>query len=54
MWRDLRYALRSLRHSPFLSLSAIAVLGIMMSLITFAVVIAVNRIPGFGARLRNY
>ena len=36
-------------------LGAIAVLGIMMLLITFAVVIAVNRIPGFGAaqRLRN-
>jgi iron(III) transport system permease protein len=36
-------------------LGAIAVLGIMMLLLTFAVVIAVNRIPGFGAaqRLRN-
>ncbi|MGH6768510.1 MAG: ABC transporter permease [Xanthobacteraceae bacterium] len=35
-------------------LGAIAVLGIMMLVITFAVVICVNRIPGFGARLRNY
>jgi iron(III) transport system permease protein len=35
-------------------LGAISVLGIVMLLITFAVVIAVNRIPGFGAvRLRN-
>jgi iron(III) transport system permease protein len=36
-------------------LGAIAVLGIMMLLITFAVVIGVNRIPGFGGgqRLRN-
>ena len=36
-------------------LGAIAVLGIMMLVLTFAVVIAVNRIPGFGAgtRLRN-
>ena len=36
-------------------LGAIAVLGIMMLVITFAVVIAINRIPGFGAaqRLRN-
>jgi iron(III) transport system permease protein len=35
-------------------LGAIAVLGIIMLVITFAVVIAVNRIPGFGgARLRN-
>jgi iron(III) transport system permease protein len=35
-------------------LGAIAVLGIMMLLITFAVVIAVNRVPGFGgARLRH-
>ena len=36
-------------------LGAIAVLGIMMLLLTFAVVIAINRIPGFGAaqRLRN-
>ena len=36
-------------------LGAIAVLGIMMLLLTFAVVIMVNRIPGFGAaqRLRN-
>jgi iron(III) transport system permease protein len=35
-------------------LGAIAVLGIMMLLITFAVVIAINRVPGFGAqRLRN-
>ena len=33
---------------------AIAVLGLMMLVMTFAVVIAVNRIPGFGgARLRN-
>ena len=33
---------------------AIAVLGLMMLLMTFVVVIAVNRIPGFGgARLRN-
>jgi len=30
------------------------VLGIIMLVITFAVVIAINRIPGFGgARLRN-
>jgi iron(III) transport system permease protein len=36
-------------------LGAIAVLGIMMLLLTFAVVIAINRIPGFGGaqRLRN-
>ena len=35
-------------------LAAISVLGIMMLVITFAVVIAVNRIPGFGGmRLRN-
>jgi iron(III) transport system permease protein len=36
-------------------LGAIAVLGIMMLVLTFAVVIAINRIPGFGAaqRLRN-
>jgi iron(III) transport system permease protein len=34
---------------------AIAVLGIMMLVLTFAVVIAINQIPGFGAaqRLRN-
>ena len=39
-------------------LAAIAVLGIAMLVITFAVVMAVNRIPTFGgaaaaARLRN-
>ncbi len=35
-------------------LGAIAVLGLIMLVITFAVVIAINRIPGFGAiRLRN-
>jgi iron(III) transport system permease protein len=38
-------------------LAAISVLGIAMLLITFAVVLAVNRIPVFGgnvgARLRN-
>jgi iron(III) transport system permease protein len=36
-------------------LGAIAVLGIMMLVLTFAVVITINRIPGFGAaqRLRN-
>jgi len=38
-------------------LAAIAVLGIAMLVITFAVVMAVNRIPMFGgnatARLRN-
>src|SRR5215470_4240648 len=35
-------------------LGAISVLGLIMLAITFAVVIAVNRIPGFGdARLRN-
>ena len=35
-------------------LGAIAVLGIILLVITFAVVIAINRIPGFGgARLRN-
>jgi iron(III) transport system permease protein len=35
-------------------LGAIAVLGIIMLIITFAVVIAINRIPGFGgARLRT-
>lgn len=35
-------------------LGAIAVLGIIMLVITFAVVTAINRIPGFGgARLRN-
>jgi iron(III) transport system permease protein len=30
-------------------LGAIAVLGIIMLVITFAVVIAINRLPGFGA-----
>jgi len=36
-------------------LGAIAVLGLIMLAITFAVVILVNRIPGFGSiRLRNY
>jgi iron(III) transport system permease protein len=35
-------------------LGAISVLGLLMLAITFAVVIAVNRIPGFGdVRLRN-
>jgi iron(III) transport system permease protein len=35
-------------------LGAIAVLGLSMLVLTFAVVIAINRIPGFGgARLRN-
>src|SRR5207245_11246555 len=35
-------------------LGAISVLGLIMLAITFAVVILVNRIPGFGdARLRN-
>jgi iron(III) transport system permease protein len=35
-------------------LGAIAVLGIIMLVFTFAVVILINRIPGFGgARLRN-
>jgi iron(III) transport system permease protein len=35
-------------------LAAIAVLGLTMLLITFTVVMLVNRIPGFGgARLRN-
>ena len=35
-------------------LGAISVLGLIMLVITFAVVIAVNRIPGFGeSRLRN-
>jgi iron(III) transport system permease protein len=36
-------------------LAAISVLGLMMLLITFAVVSLANRIPGFGggARLRN-
>ena len=36
-------------------LGAIAVLGIIMLVITFAVVAAINRIPGFGgaARLRS-
>jgi iron(III) transport system permease protein len=36
-------------------LGAIAVLGIIMLVITFAVVIAINRVPGFGgaARLRS-
>jgi iron(III) transport system permease protein len=36
-------------------LGAIAVLGLLMLLLTFAVVIFVNRIPGFGTgvRLRN-
>jgi iron(III) transport system permease protein len=36
-------------------LGAIAVLGLALLVITFAIVIAVNRIPGFGStRLRNY
>jgi iron(III) transport system permease protein len=36
-------------------LGAIAVLGLIMLAITFAVVILINRIPGFGSvRLRNY
>jgi iron(III) transport system permease protein len=35
-------------------LGAIAVIGLIMLIITFAVVIAINRVPGFGgARLRN-
>ena len=35
-------------------LGAIAVLGLIMLAVTFAVVIAINRVPGFGgARLRN-
>jgi len=36
-------------------LGAIAVLGLIMLIVTFAVVTAVNRIPGFGSgiRLRN-
>ena len=35
-------------------LGAISVLGLIMLAVTFAVVIAINRIPGFGgARLRN-
>ena len=35
-------------------LGAIAVLGIIMLVITFAVVVLVNRVPGFGnVRLRN-
>jgi len=35
-------------------LGAIALPGLIMLIITFAVVVAVNRIPGFGAvRLRN-
>ena len=40
--------------NEFGDLGAISVLGLLMLVITFAVVIAVNRIPGFGeARLRN-
>ena len=35
-------------------LGAIAVIGLIMLVVTFAVVIAINRVPGFGgARLRN-
>jgi iron(III) transport system permease protein len=35
-------------------LGAISVLGLIMLVITFGIVVAVNRIPGFGdARLRN-
>ena len=35
-------------------LGAIAVIGLVMLAVTFAVVVLVNRIPGFGdARLRN-
>jgi iron(III) transport system permease protein len=34
-------------------LGAIAVLGLCMLAITFAVVILVNRIPGFGGNLRR-
>jgi iron(III) transport system permease protein len=36
-------------------LGAIAVLGIIMLILTFAVVVLINRIPGFGGniRLRN-
>jgi iron(III) transport system permease protein len=35
-------------------LGAISVLGLVMLIVTFTVVILVNRIPGFGAtRLRN-
>jgi len=33
-------------------LGAIAVLGIIMLVITFAVVIAINRLPGFGGNVR--
>ena len=40
--------------NEFGDLGAISVLGLIMLAITFAVVIAVNRIPGFGeTRLRN-
>ena len=37
-------------------LGAIAVLGLMMLAITYAIVVLVNRIPGFGfgVRLRNH
>ena len=35
-------------------LGAIAVIGIIMLVVTFAVVVLINRIPGFGGvRLRN-
>jgi iron(III) transport system permease protein len=35
-------------------LGAIAVLGLIMLVVTFAVVVLINRIPGFGGvRLRN-
>jgi len=35
-------------------LGAIAVLGLLMLILTFAVVVLLNRIPGFGGiRLRN-
>ncbi len=35
-------------------LGAIAVLGLIMLIVTFAVVVLINRIPGFGGvRLRN-
>jgi iron(III) transport system permease protein len=35
-------------------LGAIAVLGLIMLIVTFTVVILINRIPGFGGmRLRN-
>ena len=52
--RPTRWGLAAKLFAILTLLGAIAVLGLIMLIITFAVVTAINRIPGFGgARLRN-